>query len=365
MVTAAGLTSAYAGVANGAGRGVRSAEAAPGHPLTVFSVAAAGLALAVPFVAVAHGLAANTTYTGQDDHPLAARLVLGMVACLPWYLILVRGAVRERRHRLSGVAVAALTAVALCGLPLLGPAWIYSMLLVSTAVLLGLPAPWSWAVFAGIVVIVTPGLAVGLGVSPLWPALVASKGLAIDIVFRLVGSARQLRRARAELVAAAVAQERLRVEAEVGSAVSGDLSEITHRSRALRDRDRAIDGDGDAGQWADPAAVTAGIRGVTDLSRSALARARGVVHGYRDTSVRAELDLAAALLRAGGLTVDVRDGGLTPASGGELSPSARAELYARLAGALVDRSTGRVTLVADLGAGSPTIHLLPGSGGDG
>jgi hypothetical protein len=54
---------------------------------------------------------------------------------------------------------------------------------------------------------------------------------------------------------------------------------------------------------------------------------------------------------------------VTPASG-ELDPAARAELYGRLAGALVDRSSGAVTLVADAGPGSPTIRLLTGPGGD-
>ncbi|NIB32656.1 hypothetical protein HBB16_14235 [Pseudonocardia sp. MCCB 268] len=49
----------------------------------MFELAAAGLALAVPFVAVTQGLAAHTTYAGHDDPLLAVRLTLGMAACLP------------------------------------------------------------------------------------------------------------------------------------------------------------------------------------------------------------------------------------------------------------------------------------------
>ena len=314
----------------------------------VFEVAAAGLALAVPFVAVAQGLAANTTYAGYDDRQLAVRLTLGMAACLPWYLLVVRGAVRGRHHPLSGWAVAAIGVLAVCGLPLLGPAWIYSMLVVATAVLLVLPAPWSWVVFAGVVLVVTPALSVGVGIAPLWPALMTSKALAIDIMFRLVGSVRRVRRARAELVAAAVAQERLRVEAEVSSAVSADLTEIARRARLPYPRN--------AGSGGDAAAAASEIGELTDLSRSALARARGLVHGYRDVSVRAEIELAATLLRAGGVDVEVRDDAHSPAAG-ELDPSDRAELHDRIARLLADPTVRHVTLSADLAAGQPRVRM--------
>ncbi|MDQ4118028.1 MAG: hypothetical protein M3235_13870 [Actinomycetota bacterium] len=312
----------------------------------MFELAATGLALAVPFAAVAQGLAANTAYTGNDDPQLALRLTLGMAACLPWYLLVVHGAVRGRHHPLSGWAVAAIGVLAVCGLPLLGPPWIYSMLVVATAVLLALPAPWSWVVFAGLVTVVTPALSVGFGIAPLWPALMTSKALAIDIMFRLVGSVRRVRRARAELVAAAVAQERLRVEAEVGSAVSADLAEIARRARLTCPRD--------VGSRAETTASAIGE--LTDLSRSALARARGLIHGYRDASVRAEIELAATLLRAGGIAVEVRDDALTPASG-ELDPAARAELHDEIARLLADQEVRHVTLSADVVAGQPRVRI--------
>ncbi|NIB32658.1 hypothetical protein HBB16_14245 [Pseudonocardia sp. MCCB 268] len=75
-------------------------------------------------------------------------------------------------------------------------------------------------------------------------------------MFRLVGSVRRVHMAQAELVAAAVAQERLRVEAEVSGAVSAELTEIARRP---------------PGRCLDPASE---IGELTDLSRSALARAR-------------------------------------------------------------------------------------------
>lgn len=320
----------------------------PGRASRVWAVAAACLALAVPFVAVAQGLAAHSTYTGHEDRVLAVRLTLGMAACLPWYLLVVRGAVRGRQHPLSGWAVTVIGVLAVGGLPLLGPAWIYSMLVVATAVLLVLPAPWSWVVFAGLVTVVTPALSVGFGIAPLWPALMTSKALAIDIMFRLVGSVRRVRRARAELVAAAVAQERVRVEAEVGSAVSADLTEIARRARLPYPHI--------AGSRADASISASEIGELTDLSRSALARARNLVHGYRDVSVRAEIELAATLLRAGGVAVEVRDDALVPASG-ELDPSARAELHDQLARLLADRAVRHVTLTADLGAGRPRVRV--------
>lgn len=352
----------------------------PGRVSRAFEVAAVGLALAVPFVAVAQGIAANTTYAGYDDRQLAVRLTVGMVACLPWYLLVVRGAARGRRHPLAGWAVAAIGLLAVCGLPLLGPAWIYSMLVVATAVLLGLPAPRSWVVFAGLVAVVTPALSVALGIAPLWPALMTSKALAIDIMFRLVGSVRRVRRARAELVAAAVAQERVRVEAEVGSAVSAHLVEIARRAR--------LPGLRDAGNGTDASTVASRIGELTDLSRTALARARGLVHGYRDASVRAEIDLAATLLRAGGMAVEVRDdtgsddtgsddtdrddtgsddtGGTDDAhdaddvlapTAGELDPSARAELHDQIARLLTDRAVRYVIVAADVAAGRPRVRV--------
>lgn len=320
----------------------------PGRASRVFEVAAGCLALAVPFVAVAQGLAANSTYAGYDDAQLALRLTLGMAACLPWYLLVVRGALRGQHHPLSGWALAAIGVLAVGGLPLLGPAWIYSMLVVATAVLLVLPAPWSWVVFAGLVTVVTPALSVGFGIEPLWPALMTSKALAIDIMFRLVGSVRRVRRARAELVAAAVAQERLRVEAEVGSAVSAQLTEIARRARLPYPHNN--------GSGADASTVVSEIGELTDLSRSALARARGLVHGYRDVSVRAEIELAATLLRAGGIAVEVRDDALTPAAG-ELDPSTRAELHDQIARLLADQAVRHVTLSADLADGQPRVRM--------
>lgn len=320
----------------------------PGRASRVCELAAACLALAVPFVAVAQGLAANSTYAGYDDAQLAVRLTLGMAACLPWYLLVVRGAVRGRHHPLSRWAVAAIGVLAVCGLPLLGPAWIYSMLVVATAVLLVLPAPWSWVVFAGLVTVVTPALSVGLGIEPLWPALMTSKALAIYIMFGLAASMRRVRRARAGLVAAAVAQERLRVEAEVGSAVSAHLTEIARRARLPYSRSN--------GSGADASTVVSEIGELTDLSRSALARARGLVHGYRDVSVRAEIDLAATLLRAAGMTVEVRDDALTPTEG-ELDPSARAELHDRIARLLADQAVRHVMLTAEIAEGQPRVRM--------
>lgn len=314
----------------------------------MYSLAAIVLACCVPVTAVALGLATNAVYLDRNENDLALELAVGTLAYLPMYLPLVRAAGRGGRHPHSVALVAGVALVYGAGLPLLGQPWVHTMLALATAVLLGLPSPWSWSVFAVLVLAVTPALATTLGLAPLWPMLMASKALAIGIMVRLVGSLRRLAEARAELVTAAVGQERLRVEAQLARAVGADLADIVRRARRLSG--------GLSGGLSPAPSAARDIDQLTSVSRHSLATARHIVHGYRGASVRNELEMAAGLLRAAGVDVELVEAGID-ALPADLGPEARDRLHDDLARVLHDPGARRCTLGAEIREGRIRVNL--------
>ena len=143
---------------------------------------------------------------------------------------------------------------------------------------------------------------------------------------------RQLRAARDELAGRAIARERARIDEDLTAAVGGALADLAGRAdRATRLLDT------------DPATADRELRVLVADARRTLADARRVVRGYRDVSLGAELETAAALLAAAGITARIEPGS---SAGPPADPVRRTALRQEVARLLETGSAAEVVLTA-------------------
>ena len=114
------------------------------------------------------------------------------------------------------------------------------------------------------------------------------------VPLKLLAAIRALDIAGRELESRAVVQARVRIDAELQEGVASALEKIVARGDAVR-----------RSAPTDSAHAIAELGTLVSDSRRALTNARRVVSGYRGSSVRAELDAAAALLEASGAKVQI------------------------------------------------------------
>ena len=114
------------------------------------------------------------------------------------------------------------------------------------------------------------------------------------VPLQMLAAIRALEMTTRELESRAVVQARVRIDGELQDGVAVALEKIVARGDSVR---RSVQSE------PEQAITELGIL-VSD-SRRALTSARRVVAGYRGSSVRAELDAAAALLEASGAKVDI------------------------------------------------------------
>jgi signal transduction histidine kinase len=212
---------------------------------------------------------------------------------LPLHLRHVWYAARAMRPPLGGWSLAAMAVVILAATPLAGNMWprAYTALVVSF--LLVLPAPWSFLGYVAVVAATAPvAHALGLG----WPAApwltfsVLAGSAALLLLVWLAAALTRLQTAREVLAQRAVMQERRRIDDDLRHSLGSALESIAARGRAARKVAKA-----------DPADAARELSGLADDSRRTLAEARRRVRGYRQPSLRAELDTAASLLAAAGI----------------------------------------------------------------
>jgi two-component system sensor histidine kinase DesK len=162
------------------------------------------------------------------------------------------------------------------------------------AILLHHP-PWAWeglhpATLSWIVVYLSAILLMG--------------GACLYAAARLVRVVDELYDARAELARVAVDRERLRISRDLHDLLGSSLSAVSLKGDlALRLL------------VSDPQAARSEIASLTQMARNALRDVRGVTRGQRQASYRAEIDGAAALLAAAGISTHI-DAGLP-----QLSPA--------------------------------------------
>ena len=196
--------------------------------------------------------------------------------------------------------LAALTLIHVVAAQVVGSAWSFQFASLVVSILIVMPGAPGVALAAAVIlwpiVVAGPhwnaahptGAGIYLALAVLWRAVTQF------VPLRLMAAIRALDVAGRELESRAVVQARVRIDAELRTGVTGALEHIVARGESARGIART-----------DPTRATAELQELVRDSRRTLARARRVVAGYRNSSVRSELDAAAALLEASGAHVRI------------------------------------------------------------
>lgn len=124
------------------------------------------------------------------------------------------------------------------------------------------------------------------------PLALLVRGLGLDMIgfVRLSDALRELQKARDDLAYQAVTEERLRMARDLHDLLGHSLSLITLKSNLAS---RLLE--------KNPAAATQEVHEVERVARQALREVREAVAGYRQQTLRAELDAARQILEAAGI----------------------------------------------------------------
>jgi signal transduction histidine kinase len=217
---------------------------------------------------------------------------VAVASYLPVQVWLVLSATRGPLGRRQRLGLAALAAVMVGMIPVVGVGWVGILYMLAALVLVAFRPPWSLLPYAALVAAPLP-LTLALG-QPEWAAyftvgmLIFSVPLAIGIW--LIRGVRQLQDARLELAEQAVVRERQRIDGEVRESVGVRLTAIVAQGRRV-------------GEMAaeDPAGAVPELRVLIDDARRTLAETRRMVTRYREVSLLAELETVATLLSAAGI----------------------------------------------------------------
>jgi two-component system sensor histidine kinase DesK len=148
------------------------------------------------------------------------------------------------------------------------------------------------------------------------PLVLLVRGLGLDIVglARLASALSELHAARRELARLAVMEERLRMARDLHDLLGHNLSLITLKSELAR---RLVE--------TEPARAAEEIHAVEQVARKTLREVREAVAGYRQPTLRSELDGARQLLDAAGIacTIEHTAGALPPATDAVLAWAVR------------------------------------------
>jgi two-component system sensor histidine kinase DesK len=262
--------------------------------------------------------------------PGAIRAAITAAAiAIPLHIRHVIYGLRGERPPFGAWTLAMLAIVNAVAVQVVGPLWIYQFASLAVSILIVVPGVTGVVLAAAVVLspLVLHGtdwFAPPLSFAGVYLTFAITWRAATQFVpLRLMAAIRALDLAGRELESRAVVQARVRIDAELREGVATALENIVARGEVAR---RAAE--------VDPTRATAELRDLVSDSRRALTNARRVVAGYRGSSVRAELDAAAALLEASGarVRIDVADGLALDSS----DPHARREIRAAIARALRD-----------------------------
>ncbi|MFI6497049.1 sensor histidine kinase [Nonomuraea typhae] len=229
----------------------------------------------------------------------ASLIVLGAVAgCGLTHYVNMRAALRGTRPPWFPLPVVAQAVATYLPDPFLPAGWsgVTAQLLACTFLLL-LPR-WAAIPLVGLMTVVTGGgVMVTLGipvVAALYGLTVPLTGVMVLVVVRLVHATRDLESARAELAEAAVLKERLRISRDLHDGLGRSLTAIALKGDlAARLMDR------------DPGTARAEVGDLVKVAREAAQDVRQVARGYRRLTLGGEVQKAAALLEASGVSVQV------------------------------------------------------------
>ncbi|MER6509741.1 hypothetical protein ABT158_23160 [Nonomuraea sp. NPDC001636] len=248
-------------------------------------------------------------YEGNDSRTGLWSLA-ATAAYLPLHLRHVWHAAHARRPPAGRWTFAVMAVVVLGVTPLAGNMWprAYAGLVVSAVLVL--PAPWSYLVWVTLVAAAAP-VALLLGLPwqvASWPAfsVLCGSGALLLLVW-LAAALTRLQAAREALAQQAVAQERRRIDDDLRRTLGGALESIAARGERAAaaltpgGAPGGTPGSAPGGTPGPSPGLAAELGRIADDSRRTLAEARRRVRGYRQPSLRAELETAATLLSAAGL----------------------------------------------------------------
>ncbi len=320
------------------------------HMLLPASLGAVGCSVALPLVqvALAFGYYGSDLRTGLWS--LAATTVY-----LPLHLRHVWYAAHGARPPFGRWTLAAMAVVILVATPLAGAMWVrtYTALIVSA--MLVLPGPWSYVLYAAVVVAVAPvshALGTPWNTAPWLVFSVLCGSMALLLLVWLPAALARLRTAREALAQQAVAQERSRIDAELRHTVGAALESIADRGHRLGGR---LALGKTATEPGEPAELAEELTELSADSRRALAETRRSVRGYRQPSLRAELETTAALLSAAGIATRLD----LPRSGmpGTIAQPSRTALRAAITRLLRNHAVRNCTITVTSLSGRVRLEL--------
>lgn len=244
----------------------------------------------------------------EKPGPSRLMLLIGCVTSL-FAIQLLHTSPKTRRWPLPRKALTLGLQAALTFVPFLwfGITWGSMGGILDASILLMLPSPLSWALFALVAVgigayAITLHLAV---ISDIYtPLTTLLTGLVLYGLTRLTDLVHEVQATRAELARMAVAQERLRFSRDVHDLLGYSLSAITLKCELIH---RLV--------VTNPERAQEEVTSVLQVSRQALADARMVARSYREMSLAEEAESAAVVLAAADIrtTLEISCGRLHPA----------------------------------------------------
>ena len=296
--------------------------------------------LAFPFVESTVAISVSPGWTMRP----AGWVLLGTACYVPLYLRHVRYFLRGLRPPHAGWSLAAIAAVTAGFTPLAQAYWLRSYFALAVCLLITLPWRWSLPCVAALAAVQVPlGAAFGpsfgmsLAGGLYFPITLLWRSSAVFVPLWLFRALQQLEGARHELAQDAVLRERLRLDDRLRITLGAALAAIAARGQRAAGLARP-----------DPEAAALELAELARLSRRTLADARRLLSGLHQPSLAAELETAAGLLSAAGITARIvrPDDGLPAQSSAQF----RADLRTAVAGLLRDESA-RGCLLRVAGAG--------------
>ncbi|MCK2218695.1 hypothetical protein MF672_033600 [Actinomadura sp. ATCC 31491] len=296
-----------------------------------------GAAAVLPLLQVVLGFG----YLGNDTRTGLVSLA-ATAAYLPLHLRHVWYAAHAARPPAAYATLAVVTVIIVSATPWAGTMWPRAYVGLIVSALLVLPAPWSYVVYATVPVATVP-VARALGLP--WTSVpwllfsVVAGSTAMLLMIWLAAALTRLRAAREALAQQAVTQERRRIDDDLRRTLGGALEAIA--ARGERAGGRLARGE--------QAGLADELTALADDSRRTLAEARQRVRGYRQPSLRAELETVATLLSAAGIEtrLDLPTSGMPDT----IAPGPRAALRATVTRLLRDDTvrTCEITVVGPNG----------------
>ncbi len=284
-------------------------------------------------------LAAPVTAMGRNALGWVALVVVAASAVAALFAAFGRGGRRGRLPDLLLVVQAVATLVTVTALPTDVSLWLWVLLGLS----LGAAAhPWwgPWAIVATAVgAAAWQGVALGWGGAVGGAFTVLASGFGTYAFYRLTEVVAELHRTRAQLAAAAVREERLRMSRDLHDLLGHSLSLIVVKAEAVRRIGPR-----------DPETVVAHAQDIETIGRRALTEVRQAVAGYRGNGLAEELARAEASLAAAGVRTAVQ-------APDPLPPTVAADatlgwvLRESVTNVLRHASAGACTISVDVGGG--------------